>query len=155
MTAFWQIAAHSVDHMFSCILTTCICNFSYFLFWFRGRNLGSDCSSSWSLHTCYSVLSCRTAGTARHLFLFYDCLVNLCMMWQPLHADVRQSHKQRTAVLQCLRPVWPYIDSELLSAICFTAPKPAKLNGHNNYDVAVIFIFHRILTLCDKGIRLL
>ena len=34
-----------------CILT--ICNFSYFLFWFSGRDLGSDCPSSWSLPTCY------------------------------------------------------------------------------------------------------
>ena len=34
-----------------CILT--ICYFSYFPFWFLGRDLGSDSPSSWSLHTCY------------------------------------------------------------------------------------------------------
>ena len=44
-------AAHSVDHMFSCILA--ICNFSYFRFWFLGLDLGSDCFSSWSVHTYY------------------------------------------------------------------------------------------------------
>ena len=32
-----------------CILT--ICNFSYFPFWFWVLDLGSDCFSSWSLHT--------------------------------------------------------------------------------------------------------
>ena len=46
-----ETAAHSVDRMFSCILT--ICNFSYSRFGFTGRDLGSDCSSSWSLHICY------------------------------------------------------------------------------------------------------
>ena len=25
------------------------CNFSYFLFWFRGSNFGSDCAASWPL----------------------------------------------------------------------------------------------------------
>ena len=32
MATFWEIAAHSVNHMLSCILT--ICNISYFPFWF-------------------------------------------------------------------------------------------------------------------------
>ena len=33
---FWKIAAHSVDHMFSCILN--ILNISYFPFWFLGMD---------------------------------------------------------------------------------------------------------------------
>ena len=32
-----------------CILT--FCNFDYFPFWFLGLDFGSDCFSSWSLHT--------------------------------------------------------------------------------------------------------
>ena len=42
MATFWEIAAHSVDHMFSLCLT--ICNLSYFPFWFFGVDLGFDCS---------------------------------------------------------------------------------------------------------------
>ena len=34
MATFWEIAAHSVNHMLSCILT--ICYISYFPFWFEG-----------------------------------------------------------------------------------------------------------------------
>ena len=41
------IAAHSVDHMFSLYFDyICICNISYFPFWFSGLDLGSDCFSS-------------------------------------------------------------------------------------------------------------
>ena len=49
VATFWEIAAHSVDHMFFFIMT--ICNFSYFPFLFLGLDLGSDCFSSWLLHT--------------------------------------------------------------------------------------------------------
>ena len=34
-----------------CKLT--VCNFGYFPFWFWVRDLGSDCPSSWSVHTCF------------------------------------------------------------------------------------------------------
>ena len=44
-------AAHSVDHVFSLYF-----DFSYFPFWFRGLDLGSDCFSPWSLHTFYSYV---------------------------------------------------------------------------------------------------
>ena len=30
-----------------------ICNFSYFLFWFRGQQFGTDCNSSWSMPMFY------------------------------------------------------------------------------------------------------
>ena len=40
----WEIAAHLVNQLLSCILT--ICNISYFPFLFRGLNLGSDCVRS-------------------------------------------------------------------------------------------------------------
>ena len=39
-----EIAAHSVDHMFSLYFD--YCNFSYFPFWFWRLDLGSDCFSS-------------------------------------------------------------------------------------------------------------
>ena len=46
-----QRAVHSVDNVFSFILTDC--NFSYFPFWFWVRDLGSDCTGFWPLLTCY------------------------------------------------------------------------------------------------------
>ena len=53
--AFGLLSGHLLGNSCSlgslCILT--ICNFSYFPFWFLGLDLGSDCFSSWSLHTVY------------------------------------------------------------------------------------------------------
>ena len=44
MAAFWETAADSVDHMFSFY-------FDYLLFQlFPAWDLGSNCTSSWSLH---------------------------------------------------------------------------------------------------------
>ena len=48
------IECHKNIHRLSCslcILT--ICNFRYFPFLFLGLDFGSDCFSSWSLHTFY------------------------------------------------------------------------------------------------------
>ena len=45
----WEKAVHLVDHMFNLYLLKSICNFSYFSFWFWGRDKGSNSSSSWSL----------------------------------------------------------------------------------------------------------
>ena len=50
MATLWESAAHSVGHMFFFVLS--ICNFSFLpLSRFRGRDVGSDCISSWSLLT--------------------------------------------------------------------------------------------------------
>ena len=54
MATFWEIAAPSVYHMFSIILS--FSYFSYFPFWFRGQDFGSGCASSWSLLTFYFFL---------------------------------------------------------------------------------------------------
>ena len=53
MAAFSERVGHSVDHIFSLYFDYCNCNSSYFPFGFLGHDLGSECSSSWSLHTCY------------------------------------------------------------------------------------------------------
>ena len=63
-----------------CILT--YCNFSYFPLWFRGRDFGSECISSWSLliiHFCVQQkdfwtslkIKCRTS-----FFSYYVDLVS-------------------------------------------------------------------------------
>ena len=44
MATFCEIAAHSVDHMFSFICILTICNTSHFLFWFRGLDLDCVCT---------------------------------------------------------------------------------------------------------------
>ena len=54
MASVMERAAQSVNHMFSLYFT--ICNFSYFPFCMRGRNLGSDCSSHCILVTSEKVL---------------------------------------------------------------------------------------------------
>ena len=51
VTAFWERAAHSVNHMCLCIMS--ICGFDRVPTWFRGRGYGSDCTSPWSLLTFY------------------------------------------------------------------------------------------------------
>ena len=42
-----------------------ICNFGYFPFWFRGRDFGIDCTTSWSLLTV--LLFCKEAKASRPL----------------------------------------------------------------------------------------
>ena len=57
---------HSVTQLticFLCILT--ICNFFNFPFWFGGLDLGSDCFSSWSLHTFYFYQNVKMHGKLR------------------------------------------------------------------------------------------
>ena len=51
MATFWERASYSVDHMFSLYLD----NSLFWLFPVLVLRVGfwSDCSSSWSLHTCY------------------------------------------------------------------------------------------------------
>ena len=51
MATFWERAAHSVYRMFSLYFD--LCNFSYFLLWFWGRDFGSGCICSCSLLIIY------------------------------------------------------------------------------------------------------
>ena len=66
MATFWEIAGHSVDHMFSLYLT--ICNFSFFLFWFEGWILVLIALVPSIFHTLYfysndlanAIITCTT-----------------------------------------------------------------------------------------------
>ena len=48
-----------------------ICNLSYFPFWVLGRDLGSDCPGSWSLHTCCFYRASSFTTTPWRIMFYY------------------------------------------------------------------------------------
>ena len=76
MATFWEGDAHSVDHMFTCILT--ICYLSYFPFRFEGWLFGSDCSSSWSFiqTTCVYPYLAKKWYIPHVSIIFHDSYLN-------------------------------------------------------------------------------
>ena len=70
MATFWKRAAHAVGHtcMFPLYFDYFYFSLHYFPLLFSGRNLGSDCSSSWSLYTCYFYQKMHKAFFVYHRY---------------------------------------------------------------------------------------
>ena len=82
------------------ICSLCVLNifyFSCFPFWLRGQNLGSDCSSSWSLHT-YLLLSFYLLGgnTVNHVNFMQHMLFHVYSIFCCLEVNIRHISKVLT-----------------------------------------------------------